>query len=202
MSQELDLLAATVTTISEDKLEQLTELVNQQQMYLEAIGKLEERVKNGKKLVRQIEEELIPSVMQEVGMSEYKLGDGTKVKISSVVAGRIPSQGVIDKAKGEERERLIEMREEGMFWLENHGGDAIIKRNFAFNLGKDSSEIVESLIEVAKEKELEFDNSETVHAGSLNAFLKESLENGVDIPEETFGLFVGDKAKIVKPKIK
>jgi len=195
---------ANLSNVSEDNMKRLADLVATYNKYQNALGELKERVKKGEKIIREIETEFIPSIMEEIGMSEYKLADGSKVTMSSVVAGRIPSQGAIDKAKGDAHDDLIAKRAECFDWLRNHNAGSIIKREFSFNLGKgdESEQAKNKLLEIADELKLPYQDAENVHAMSLNAILKELVQNGVDVPVDTFGLFVGNKAKIVKPKTK
>jgi len=181
-----------------DNMKKLSELVTTHGKYSDAIKILQERLKNGNKMVKQLEEEFIPDLMQEVGMKEFKTDDFT-VKILSFVRGSIPTQNAIDKKKGDEAEEMQERRNQALSWLEDHGGDSIIKREFSLNLGKGSSdEVKESLVKIAVELGLPYDDAENVHAGTLNAFIKEKIEDGGDVPSDIFNLFVGDKAKIVK----
>ena len=58
-----------------DILKQLTKLTETHSKYSDALKILENRIKNGKKLITQIEEEFVPNLMQEAGMKEFKTKD-------------------------------------------------------------------------------------------------------------------------------
>lgn len=201
MSDELDFLDdVSQVEPSGDLMAKLSEYVEFHTKYSKAIKILETRLKNGKKFIAEIEDDFIPALMQEASMKEFKTTSFT-IKIKSFIRGTIPSQTAIDKAEGEKSEELIERRDLAFSWLMDNGGDSIIKREFSVDLGKGADEsIKESLVQTALDLGLPYDDAEKVHAGTLNAFLKEKTEDGVDVPTDTFNLFVGDKAKIVKRK--
>ena len=60
---------------------------------------------------RQISEEDLPSKLEEVGMSEFKLSDGTSISVSRFYSGRITEEN----------------RDQCFHWLEENGLGDIIK---------------------------------------------------------------------------
>lgn len=200
MKDDIDFLDdISAVDVGGDIMKQLSSLAETHGEYSTFIKKLEARLKEGKKLITQIEEEFVPSLMQEAGMKEFKTTNGFSIKIQSFVRGSIPTQNTIDKKKGEEAIEMQERRDNALAWLNNNDGASIIKHEFAFKLGKGTPEdVTQSLVDVAVKLGLPYDDAENVHAGTLNAFIKEKIENGKDIPSEVFNLHVGDKAKIVK----
>jgi hypothetical protein len=200
MNNEIDFAGDAKQEASGDLLKQISELATKYEYYQTAYTKLEKSLKEAKKRMTEIEAETLPTLMESAGMKEYKLTNGAEIKIQEILSASIPSITGIAKAKGEQREELIERREEGINWLRTHGGESLIKNEFIFSLGKGNDEKLETLKSVAEELTLPWANDENVHSGTLKAFLKEKIEKGDEIPFNTFGIYTGKIAKIKQPK--
>ena len=99
----IDIDQDNVKSIS-DKCHQLNELQSQLKEKEEAISKLKHKV-------RDMEERIIPEMMQEAGVSKIKLKDGTEVEIKPFYAAKIPESRV----------------EEAFSWLRGKGFEDLIK---------------------------------------------------------------------------
>ena len=200
MSTEIDFEEDTKANLTEDTLKNISELAAEHNHINERLAKYEEVAKELQARLTQIETVTLPDLMSEANMKEFKLGDGTEIKIDEIFKGSIPSMSGIAKAKGDKRDELIERRDEALTWLRENGGSAIIKNEFVFSLGKGNDEAVDQLKEVASKMTLPWSNDENVHANSLNSFLKDKRNNGDEIPFDTFSVYTANIAKIKQPK--
>ncbi len=168
----------------------------------------EELLKTQKNHLRKIEEEQLPNLMDELGLAEFKLQDGiTRIDIKSFLKASLPSQVAILKATDPEtRARLVERRIEGLEWLRSGQGKSLIKDVVTIDIPSARSaksaqrnameRKVNAVLKIAEKMGLLADRSETVHTQSLTSYLKEMLEQGVDIPMDTFAVFEGRKARV------
>ena len=83
-------------------------------------------------------------------------------------------------------------------WLDENDYGHIVKRQLTFEFGKGSDEQVAAFRKhVEKMKTpLVMKENYTVHHATLNAWVKEQLGEGVDLPRETFGIFRQRVAKV------
>lgn len=150
----------------------------------------------------QIVNQELPDAMTSAGVKDFTLSSGEKVEVSDVVRGSIPSATSIEKAEGAERAALEERKLSALSWLRKNKAEALIKTelsaSFGKGQGKDAQKIRQMIVKAGFPATLD----ETVNFQTLNKFLRESIERGIDVPVETFSLFTGKQAKIAKPRAK
>ena len=131
----------------------------------------------------------IPDLMAEAGIGDvFSIASGHTIKISQFVSGSIP--------KEEERRRVA------MLVLAQHGGDALIKTEVSMAFPKGESDQAFALAAWLKLEGYAPSVKLDVNAMSLQAFAREKLREGEDLPLETLGLISGNIAKITAPKEK
>ena len=152
---------------------------------------IEARIEKGKELLKQLEEAHkaivendLPEAMDSLGLEEFKLDSGRKITISESYHPNISEAN----------------RDEAFDWLRDHGHDGIIKRNVSVQFGKGEDAIANRLLaNLRRYKSLgesTIKDSSGVHPQTLNAFVREMIESGEDLPMETFGVFVRRAASI------
>ena len=95
---------------------------------------------------------------------------------------------------------LPEESDPGLRWLEANGHGDMIKRVYTVKLQMDSEEQAEELRSFLEERDLAFDEKETVPWNTLTAFIKEQIEKRHNTPPlDILGAFVGRVVKM-KPK--
>jgi hypothetical protein len=150
------------------------------------VSMLEEQLADEKEAARRLREEDLPSLMTEIGLSEFKMADGTRITVTRAVECSI----------SEERRPVAHA------WLKSHGFGGLIKTEVAvkFDRGEDeiAAAIASSLRETFPNKSIEVE--ERVHPSTLSAFLREQVENGTPPPAEPFGLRPFNKAKVTLPR--
>lgn len=170
--------------VNEATLERLTALANEaKQLEFEII---EETVELGKKQgkLEAILKNFIPAIMDELGMEEFKLSDGSQVSVKKVVQASISEDNKPDAFK----------------WLEDHDFDGIIKTKVLSSFGKGEIGDAKEALETLQKAGFEATMDRSVHSQTLKAFVRERLEEGDNIPLQTFGVFEFKLAKIVLPK--
>jgi hypothetical protein len=200
VSEKIDFTEDKEIEASKDTLKQISALTEERQNLSNLMLDHQKYVTELKERITIIDAESIPALMDQCGLKEYSMSDGTIVSIKEILAASIPSITGINKAKGEQREQLKERRVEALGWLRSNGGGSIIKNEFIFSLGKDSKNEVLELQSFADEIKLPWICDESVHAGSLKTFLSEKIEKGDDVPFQTFGVYTGKIAKITQLK--
>src|SRR6266851_4342545 len=116
--------------ISDEQLKNIAQLAQQQISVEQNIANLEEALEKQKEKLEQVRDNWLPMAMSEVGMSMFKLSDGTEIRITPYYNGKIPSED--DVAKTPE---LLSIRLAAFKWLRENDFDAIIKRNLTLNFG-------------------------------------------------------------------
>ena len=144
------------------------------------VESLEADLKAAKELARTIREQELPEAMQSANLMEIKLTDGSKISIDQFYKGNISEKNRANAHK----------------WLVNNGHGGIIKHEITVKFGKDEDEKASNTVERLKQQGLSPEVKQGVHSQTLNAFVKEQLTGGKDIPADLFGIYVGSRAKI------
>ena len=168
----IDISQESIKSIS-DKCHQLQEL---QKQYKEK----EEELSNLKSKVRDLEERIIPEMMQEAGVSKIKLKDGTEVEVKPFYAAKIPESRV----------------DEAFSWLRGMGFEDLIKNTVTANFNRGQDNQVSELIKVCEEQGFAYSKKEKVEPMTLKAFVREQVEGGKKIPFDLFGVYIANKTKI------
>ncbi len=127
-----------------------------------------------------VSEEVLPSLFSEVGLSELKLSDGRKIKVSEYYRAAIK----------------VENREAAYAWMRNNGFGDLVKNQVTCSFGRNEDEKASSLISDLSEKGLEPTQREWVEPSTLRAFVREQYESGKEIPMDLLGAYIGHKTTI------
>lgn len=129
---------------------------------------------------RVMAEEIIPSIMQELYISDLTMSNGAKVLLKKQYYASISKERAHDACE----------------WLRENGYGAIVKNEVivAFGKGEDilASGAVEALIEAGYQPQ----HKETVHPQTLKTFVKEMMEGGKLLPYDLLGAGVKEVATI------
>ena len=172
----IDIDQDNVKSIS-DKCHQLNELQSQLKEKEEAVSLLKNKV-------RDMEERIIPEMMQEAGVSKIKLKDGTEVEVKPFYAAKIPESRV----------------EEAFSWLRDKGFEDLIKNTVTASFGRGQDNQVSELIGVCEKFGFNYNKKEKVEPLTLKAFVREQVEGGKELPFDLFGVYIANKTKITNNK--
>lgn len=167
-------------TTLDNEFAKISATATKMQELQKTIASLEDDLKQAKEVLRVVEEQELPEAMQAANLKEIKLTNGAKVTINEFYKGYISEKN----------------REKAHAWLlaNNHGG--IIKHEVNLKFGKDEGDKAADAVASLQQKGLDPAVKETVHPQTLNAFVKEQLTSGKDLPADLFGIFVGSRAKL------
>ena len=144
------------------------------------IANLKEQLKKKEEYRTKLSEEVLPSLFSEVGLSELKLSDGRKIKVSEYYRAAIK----------------VENREAAYAWMRNNGFGDLVKNQVTCSFGRNEDEKASSLISDLSEKGLEPAQREWVEPSTLRAFVREQYESGKEIPMDLLGAYIGHKTTI------
>lgn len=151
-----------------------------------SVEELEGALKEAKKRLNLLKTKRIPEEMARIEMEEFKLPSGIRIKITDFVSGSLPK---------EEDKRIA-----AIDWLDANEGGGLIKTELSVFFNRDFREealkVENELAEAGWAPELK----ENVHPQTLQAFARERLKNGEDVPFDLLGLYSGRIAKITIPK--
>lgn len=175
---------ALPTEIADGQLKRVSEvarkLINKQKL----VTLIEENLKEEKELLKQIEENELPNLLQEVGITEFKMDSGEKVSMKQFYNARItPETG----PKAYE-------------WLRAHGFGDLIKHEIVIGIPMGKDDEAKTIISASSAQGLRTVDKEIVHPATLTSFVKEQIETGAELPIDLFNVFIGRKAKVVPPK--
>ena len=180
---ETDALANVSSIASDEQLTGIAALAQNQIQLEDSIANTEEYLKDLKRQLQHISTQIIPDAFAEAGLSDFTTKDGLKVEISSFVSASIT------EAK----------KEEAHAWLQDNGFGDIIKHMVSVNTGKDSK-LTKKVLRALEKLPINIDQKESVHVGTLKAFLREQVPAGTPVPLELFGAYLGQKTTIRRIK--
>jgi len=144
------------------------------------ILELEEQLKNKKDYARRLSEEVLPSLFSEVGLSELKLADGRRLKVSETYTAA----------------PLKENRYKVWTWLRDNGFGDLVKNQVTCSFGRNEDEKASSIRASLDEKGIDTTQREWVEPSTLRAFVREQYEAGVELPMDLLGAKIVHKTTI------
>ncbi len=170
-----------------DAMKRLTEMARELRKCKSNIADLQIKLIEWQKNESRIELEDMPELMRELDMQSFELKDGTKIEVIEDLKCGITEAN----------------REPAHAWLRTNNFGGIIKteltQHYAAGELEAATKNASAILELTGRPA---EVSETIHAGTLKAFLKEQRAKGTKIPATLFGLFPFSKAKVSPPKSK
>jgi hypothetical protein len=176
--------ASSIDTVDGEGLKSLAEVAREVTNTEAKLAHLEEELKETKKKLLKLTDEDLPALLQEIGVSEFKLDDGSEVKVRPTYGAHIKADNKV----------------QAFDWLREHGYDDIIKNVVSFQFGRGEDADAARLIEISGTQGFHSEQKQDVHPGTLKAFVKERIETGDELPMELFGAYVGQRAVVRRAK--
>ena len=177
--------AGDLRNLQDDDLSGLSKLIQRQLNLDSEIENMEETIKELKRERDLLSSETIPTKMQELGINETTMKDGSKVTVKEGFHCRIP--------KAREEEALQYLKQEGL-------GD-IIKNQVSTSFGTGEDNMAGDLAGYIESNfGITPDVKKSVHPSTLKATLKKRHEEGLTDPDDLFGIFIRPETKITKGK--
>ena len=146
----------------------------------EEISKIKEELKKKEDYEKKLSREVLPNLFSEVGLSELKLSDGRKIKVSEYYTAT----------------PLVENRTKVFKWLRDNGFGDLVKNQVTCSFGRNEDEKASGLMSDLSDKGLEPAQREWVEPSTLRAFVREQYEAGKELPMDLLGAFIGYKTTI------
>ena len=144
------------------------------------IAVIKEQLKSKETYAKKLSQEVLPSLFSEVGLSELKLSDGRRLKVSEYYSAT----------------PLKENREKVHTWLRNNGFGDLVKNQVTCSFRRNEDEKASGLLSHLDKVGYESTQREWVEPSTLRAFVREQYEAGVELPMDLLGAFVGHKTTI------
>ena len=177
---ESDFEENVATSIERGNLGGIAVLARKIRTAQQEVEEIEKDLKSRKKDLLKLTDEELPSAMQELGLSSFSLDDGSTVDVKPTYGASI----------------LVANRPLAYEWLRENGYDDIIKNVVSCEFGRGEDGKASDFKAFASKQGFPADQSESVHSGTLKAFVRERVEAGDDFPMELFGAYIGQRAII------
>ena len=177
--------AGDLRKLQDNDLDSLSKLIQRQLDLDVEIENIEETLKEIKREREVLSSETIPSKMQELGIDETTMKDGSKVTVKEAFHCKIP----------------LEKIDEAHDYLRNNDLGDIIKNKVATSFGTGEDNMAGDLVGYIESTHgITPEVKESVHPSTLKATLKKRHEEGLTDPDDLFGIFIRPETKITKGK--
>jgi len=165
-------------------LGKISELALEQKKLEASVARMQEDLKKEQDKLKDVSEFRLPQLMDSIGMASFTLADGSKIEVKETIRASIP------EAK----------QGEAFQWLDDNKQSGLIKREFIINFGRDEEEWAKEFEEELRKKNtpINYKTKRSVHNSTLVSFVKQQLEEGVNLPLDLFGVFRQRSTKITE----
>ena len=150
------------------------------------VEELEDKLKAKKAEADDISSRVIHALLQEQGLQEIKLADGSKVSVKKEFRATLPKDDL--------------RREAAYQWLRDQGLGDIIKNNVSVSFGKGEDNKANQMMDLAVANGFTPQQKSDVAWNTLTALYEERVKAGLDMPSDVFSLWIKDKTKISRKK--
>lgn len=166
----------------EASLENLVKNAEEMQTLKESIEELEETLEQLNKHYNFIAQNVIPEMLEELGLKTFELKDGSKITVKDFMSGSLPKE-----------EHAFN---QAVQWLIDNDLESILKTDVSLKFGKGEENYAKNALELLKENGYEPSQKYGVHPQTLYSSIRELMKEGEVIPFEMLGLYAGRKADI------
>ena len=166
-------------SINTETTKNLSGLVRQLRVVEQEVEEAETLLKNLKAERQKLSTQMIPDLMDEMGVERVDV-DGLTVTKKQIVAASIP----------------VDKRELAFDWLRDRGLDDIIKNDVVCSFGRGQDNLAKDAFWTLKDKGLEPSTKTHIHPMTLKAFVKDRVEQGQEIDLDLFGAFLTNAVEI------
>jgi len=163
-------------------LKRVVELANQLTEATAKVTALTDELKEAEAVRLSLEREDLPMLMEEIGLTELKLGNGQKIKVISDCTASITIDNSMNAIK----------------WLVENGFGGLVKTCVVIEFDRGEVDKAQTTAKGLTKKFPQTISKETVHHSTLKSFIKEQLADAQPIPMELFGVHTFSKAVISK----
>lgn len=161
-------------TPGSNSMARLSGLARDQKKAEAKVAELQRQLKEAQEELERIAGKELPELMQELRLKDFTTEDGVRIEVKESIHASIP------KAR----------QDDAFEWLETHGHAGLIKRKFVVSFNRDEEAWAKKFqADLGKRKKPVHSQIERkVEPQTLKAFVTRELEQGVDIPQDLFGV--------------
>jgi hypothetical protein len=130
------------------------------------VRELTQRLEAAQSEVKRLSEEVLPSLMDTAGLKDFTLDTDDHLERTQAVFASISQENM----------------QEAVAWLDANKYGNIVKSEFRIPLEKGDEATKKKVLTLLRKAKIDFALTSGVHASTLKAFVKRSLEKGVDLP--------------------
>lgn len=173
----------TPTVDTSTELGRLSALAEEARQAEEAVEAAQRELKRLQGVHQGLVEQQIPEIMERVGMQKFTTMNGLNIDLKEIIRASLGS--------GPEKDRNLD-------WLEANGHEAIVKMSVVVPFGRGDEERAQAkeLADRLKKEGANASFERKVEPSTLGALIRELLEEGRPVPEESFHVFRQRVAKI------
>lgn len=166
----------------EASLENLVKHAEEMAELKDTIESIEGTLSELTKQYNYIAQEVIPNMLDELGLKTFELKDGSKITVKDFISGSLPKdeQGF----------------SQAIDWLKENELEGILKTDVSMKFGKGEDNFAKNAIALLEQNGYAVESKYGVHPQTLYSSIRELQRHGVVIPFEMLGLYAGKKADI------
>lgn len=174
----------TSSSVLNDLLDKAEEMIR-----LEAqISDLEQLMKQLSGRNNELKTVIIPDKMAEIGITEFAVPSGQRIKVEDFVSGSLPKDP-------ERRNSAIEA-------LEEWGATGALKNEVVLSFEKSQHNEAMAIVDDLRQRGYQCEVTSGIHPQTYLALIRERLAAGETIDPERMGIFIGRKTKVIAPRAK
>lgn len=171
--------AAVLETLDNADMKTLSSAVRRLRQIEMDLESAEQHLKYLKGQKHNVSSEVIPQLMDQMGVERVDV-DGLTCTKKQVVHASIPQ----------------DRKQEAFEWLREQGCDDIIKNDVTVSFGRGKDNEVGHILGLLRKMGHDPEQKTQVHPMTLKAFVRERVENGKPIDLDMFGAFISNVAQI------
>lgn len=175
-----ELFGDCLPSATDAEVKGISQLVKESVALSEQIKVLQEKAKALTEQKFKLDTDAIPNAMQQAGLLEMTTDDGGAVKVENKIYGSISAKN----------------KEAALTWLRDNNHGSLIKNEFRVPFGKGEDAKAASLEQFLKSEEVDYARQDGVHAQTLQAFVREQIQQSKPLPLELFGVHIQPTAII------
>lgn len=176
----------SVKDFKSDELALVSQLAAEMATLSSSIAAKEAELKDLQQKYSSIETQRLPEAMSGLGLTALTLSSGEKLSVGPEYHAGIP----------------VPRRSEAYTWLRDNGLGDLITNKLSVEFGKGEDEQATELFTelTGKMPDRPVMLADSIHHSRLRSLVKERFEAGDPVPEDLFGVFIINRAKITAPK--
>ncbi len=169
---------------------------------------LKEKEKDQAEILKEIKGEImamesrdLPALMDELGVKEFILVDGSQITVNAVIRASIPALGSIRREKDPDKKAELQHRyNSAIAYLRNKGAGSLVRNTLTADLGKDSDDFADKAVHALAKIGIKSSCDVLVNAQSLSAWVREKIASGNELDHDLLAVYSGQQAKLKPAK--